>query len=82
MPRKKKTEEVLNTEIMPKIIQGSHSTITEYRDGRVEMTWDWDKLNKEINDAIQLLTNQTGETPSTGRKEQTKSKKGKKNEMV
>ena len=66
MARKKKTvktgidevaqlvaEEILtDTDTWPKIIQGSHLTITEHENGKVDMTWDWDQLNKDINNAI------------------------------
>lgn len=36
----------------PKVIKGSHVTITEHKDGTVDMEWDWEKLVEEINQAI------------------------------
>ena len=38
-------------QLFPKITKGSHLTITEYKDGTVDMKWDWDKLTEEINQA-------------------------------
>lgn len=51
--RKKKTEEVLETEVVwPKVTIGSHSTRTEYEDGRVEFVTDWDALSRDVKEAI------------------------------
>ncbi|NBP56116.1 hypothetical protein EBU71_06195 [bacterium] len=36
----------------PKITVGSHSTRTEYEDGRVDFQWNWEKLKKDVNEAI------------------------------
>ena len=36
----------------PKVIVGSHSTRTEYQDGRVDFVTDWDKLAKDVREAI------------------------------
>ena len=44
-----------NQETWPRITQGTHSTITEYEDGRVEMTTNWEVLSQEINQAIAAL---------------------------
>ncbi len=49
MARKKKEE---TTEVWPKVIQGSHSTRTEYEDGRVEFVTDWDALQRDVREAI------------------------------
>ena len=51
--RKKKTEEVVETEaVWPKVTIGSHSTRTEYEDGRVEFVTDWDALSRDVKEAI------------------------------
>ena len=47
--RKKKELEV---ETWPKIIVGSHSTRTEYEDGRVELVTDWEALQRDVREAI------------------------------
>lgn len=88
MPRKKKTADVIvREETWPKITKGTHSVLTEHEDGRVEMSWDWEQLNKEINDAIrecnigqssQTVVSEPGEKTGT----KTNAKKGKKNELV
>ena len=104
MARKKKTvktgidevaqlvaeETLTDTDTWPKIIQGSHLTITEHENGKVDMTWDWDQLNKDINNAINKeqptsiggVTNQ--ESPKTGgsKRKISSTKKGKKDEVV
>lgn len=36
----------------PKIIRGSHSTRTEYPDGRVEFVTHWDELVRDVRAAI------------------------------
>lgn len=36
----------------PKVTIGSHSTRTEYEDGRVDFVTDWDKLAKDVREAI------------------------------
>jgi hypothetical protein len=82
--KKKSTKE---NSIWPKVTQGSHSTITEYEDGRVDMIWDWDKLNKDINDAInQQSTSQKLDSeinPKTRKSNsKSKTKKASKNELA
>jgi len=46
-PKKKKVKEV-----WPKVIQGSHSTRTEYEDGRVDFVTDWDALQRDVREAL------------------------------
>ena len=36
----------------PVVIRGSHSTRTEYPDGRVEFETHWDELVRDINEAL------------------------------
>lgn len=50
--RRKKTEEKAAQEVWPKVIQGSHSTRTEYEDGRVDFVTDWEALKRDVNEAI------------------------------
>lgn len=37
----------------PKVTIGSHSTRTEYEDGRVDFIWDWEKLQQDVKQAIE-----------------------------
>ena len=39
-------------ETWPKVIVGSHSTRTEYEDGRVEFVNDWEALKRDVQAAI------------------------------
>jgi uncharacterized protein YchJ len=39
-------------ETWPKVTIGSHSTRTEYEDGRVEFVTDWDALQRDVREAI------------------------------
>lgn len=48
-PKKKKVKE---KEVWPKVIQGSHSTRTEYEDGRVDFVTDWDALQRDVREAL------------------------------
>lgn len=70
--------------VYPIITRGSHCTIVEHENGNFEMTWDWDQLNKDINNAIQSsITKKVSDksTKTTTTNKQSK-RKGKKNEMV
>ena len=64
--RKKKVEDTANDiplatdakafakkkNVWPKVTIGSHSTRTEYEDGRVEFVSDWEALQRDVRDAI------------------------------
>ncbi len=39
-------------EIWPKVTVGSHSTRTEYEDGRIDFVTDWDALQRDVKEAI------------------------------
>ena len=101
MARKKKTDkDVINevskivtednlthTQNWPKITKGSHTTITEHQNGQVDITWDWEQLNKDINDATRNFD--LGQSSQTSVSEndkkpraKTSRKKGSKNELV
>lgn len=45
MARTKKTEEV-------KVVKGSHLTVTTYPDGRTELEWDHEALERDVREAI------------------------------
>jgi hypothetical protein len=87
MATKKKLIKETSNPSWPKVTQGSHSTITEHEDGRVDMTWDWDKLNKDINDAISQWSesqkiNHNSSTPTRKSTSKSKTKKANKNELA
>jgi hypothetical protein len=46
----KKSKSTLET--WPKVIVGSHSTRTEYEDGRVEFVTDWEALKRDVSQAL------------------------------
>lgn len=64
MARTKKT----TNETWPKVIQGSHSTRTEYEDGRVEFVTDWEALQRDVREAIASVENKTEEKPKRTKK--------------
>ena len=39
-------------DVWPKVIVGSHSTRTEYEDGRVEFVTDWEALKRDVSQAL------------------------------
>jgi len=50
--RKKKQKVELSEELWPKVTKGSHLTVTEYEDGKVDMVWDDDALARDVRNAI------------------------------
>jgi len=46
-----KTAKVSN-ETWPKVVKGSHLTVTTHEDGRTELEWDDEQLLKEVQEAI------------------------------
>jgi len=65
MARKKKEE---TTESWPKVTIGSHSTRTEYEDGRVDFVWDWEALQRDVREAIASVETKLEEEPKRTRK--------------
>lgn len=63
MATRKKKEET-----WPKVIVGSHSTRTEYEDGRVDFVWDWEALQRDVREAIASVEGKTEEKPKRTRK--------------
>lgn len=51
MGRKPKTPKK-ESDVWPKVIQGSHSTRIEYEDGTVDFTTDWEALKNDVAKAI------------------------------
>ena len=55
MSRKKKpVDNSINESLTtwPKVTVGSHSTRTEYEDGRVDFVTDWEALKRDVQEAI------------------------------
>ena len=44
------------TESWPKVTKGSHLTVTTYEDGRTELKWDDESLQRDVNEAIASLS--------------------------
>jgi len=44
------------TESWPKVVQGSHLTVTTHEDGRTELKWDDEALQRDVNEAIASLS--------------------------
>jgi hypothetical protein len=40
-----------NSNVWPKINQGTHLTVTTFEDGHTELVWDWDALVNEVREA-------------------------------
>lgn len=77
MARKKKNDEsVTATEVWPKVTEGSHSTRTEYEDGRVEFVTHWEALERDVRDAIRAYetTNFVGDL-ALGQRPKTRARK-------
>lgn len=52
MPRKQTSNKSTET---PTVIRGSHSTRTEYPDGRVEFITHWDELKRDVDEALATI---------------------------
>ena len=38
--------------LMPKVVKGSHLTVTTYPDGRTELEWDDEALMRDVQEAL------------------------------
>jgi hypothetical protein len=56
MPKNKKTKETIT---YPRVVEGSHSRFTFYEDGKFDHEIFWDRLAKDIDDAIKSKTTET-----------------------
>ena len=41
----------VNSEVWPKINQGTHLTVKTFENGNTELIWDWDALVNEVREA-------------------------------
>ena len=51
-PKKKKAKEV-----WPKVVVGSHLTVTTYEDGKTELVWDDEALARDVQNALTAYEN-------------------------
>jgi len=68
---KKRTKKVV--EVWPKVVVGSHLTVTTHEDGRTELKWDDEALLKDVRAA--LLKAESVLTVAETKPKKTKSKK-------
>ena len=66
-----RTKKAASTE--PVVIRGSHSTRTEYPDGRVEFVTHWDELERDVKAALASVGTAVTETPKKTRTRKSKS---------
>jgi len=54
--RKKKTDVIMSADIAemtePKVVKGSHLTVTTYPDGHTELVWDDEALLRDVREAL------------------------------
>lgn len=82
--RKKKEDKLAeqSTGTWPKVTVGSHSTRTEYEDGRVEFVTDWEALQRDVRDAIAAYEAENGKAKINPPPVRAKSPRKKKNETA
>lgn len=59
----------------PKVVKGSHLTVTTFEDGSTKLEWDWDALVKDVNGAIASLDKIVKVTENAVKKTRGRSKK-------
>ena len=65
------------TKVWPRVVQGSHLTVTYFEDGRTEMKWDDAALTREVNAAILSVTKQENDDGNIKIGKQSKRQTGK-----
>ena len=50
--RKKKSDVITLSENLVSVVKGSHLTVTTFPDGRTELLWDDEALERDVRDAI------------------------------
>jgi hypothetical protein len=60
------------TEIWPRVVQGSHLTVTYFEDGKSELKWDDEALTRDVNDAILSATKQESDNGNSKTGKQSK----------
>jgi len=52
----------------PKIVKGTHLTVTTYPNGKVELEWDWDALVQEVREACANVSNKPAKKKAAPKK--------------
>ena len=60
----KKAKETLE----PKVVKGTHLTVTTYPNGKVELEWDWDALVQEVREACANVSNKPAKKKAAPKK--------------
>lgn len=59
----------------PKVVKGSHLTVTTFEDGSTKLEWDWDALVEDVNEAIASLDKPIEVIDNAPKKKRSRSKK-------
>ena len=59
----------------PKVVKGSHLTVTTFKDGSTKLEWDWDALVKDVNEAIASVGKPIEVSDNGPKKKRSRSKK-------
>ena len=65
------------TEIWPRVVQGSHLTVTYFEDGKSELKWNDEALTRDVTDAILSVTNKESNNGNSKTGKQSKRQTGK-----
>lgn len=70
MAKKKKEviEEIKLDTDWPKIVKGSHTTVTVHENGSTEIVTDWTALEEDIRKGIEIWEKGQGSEPTTSRR--------------
>ena len=60
------------TEIWPRVVQGSHLTVTYFEDGKSELKWNDEALTRDVTDAILSVTNKEADNGNSKTGKQSK----------
>ena len=65
------------TEIWPRVVQGSHLTVTYFEDGKSELKWNDEALTRDVTNAILSVTNKEADNGNSKTGKQSKRQTGK-----
>ena len=65
------------TEIWPRVVQGSHLTVTYFEDGKSQLKWNDEALTRDVTDAILSVTNKEADNGNSKTGKQSKRQTGK-----
>ena len=63
------------TKKFPKVVKGSHLTVTTFEDGSTKLEWDWDALTRDVDNAIASLNTIVKVTEDAVKKTRSRRKK-------